>query len=196
MKYYIIFGPPGAGKGTQSHLLTEKYGLRHISTGELLRKEIEAGTETGIIAKDLIDRGKFVEDHLIIEMVQREICNVPKDIKGFIFDGFPRTISQAETFDKILRSCGNDGITAVISLMVEDSIIVERIRKRAQVEGRMDDASTETILNRIKTYHSKTEPLITYYRKQGKYYPVRGEQSVEEIFEAICNLMEKIHNEQ
>jgi adenylate kinase len=196
MKYYIIFGPPGAGKGTQSRLLTEKYGLRHISTGELLRKEIETGTETGIIAKDLIDRGKFVEDHLIIEMVQKEICNVPENVNGFIFDGFPRTISQAEAFDKILHSCGNDGITAVISLVVEDSVIVERIRKRAGIEGRMDDASTETILNRIKTYHNKTEPLIAYYREQGKYYPVRGEQSVEEIFGTICNLMEKIHNEQ
>lgn len=196
MKYYIIFGPPGAGKGTQSRLLTEKYGLRHISTGELLRKEIETGTETGIIAKELIDRGKFVEDHLIIEMVQKEISNVPKNIKGFIFDGFPRTISQADSFDKILRSYGKDGITAVISLVVEESMIVERIRKRAEIEGRMDDASTETILNRIKTYHCKTEPLIAYYREQGKYYPVRGEQSVEEIFDTICNLMEKIHNEQ
>jgi len=192
MKYYILFGPPGAGKGTQSLLLTEKYNFIHISTGQLLRDEIANGTKIGQIAKEVIDKGKFVEDQLILEIIDKQICSAPQGTKGFIFDGFPRTISQASAFDKILTDYGNKEINAVLSLEVADELIVERIQKRARIEGREDDSSIETILRRIKTYHSKTEPLIAYYKERGKYYPVRGELSVEEIFNNICKIIDKI----
>lgn len=196
MKYLIIFGPPGAGKGTQSLLLTKKFNLKHISTGELLRKEIVKGTDIGIMAKALIDRGNFVDDSVVIEMISREISRVGPEVKGFIFDGFPRTISQAEAFDSLLEEHNKAEVTLVLSLEVSDTDLVERIRKRARVEGRKDDSSTETITKRIKTYHNKTEPLIAYYKRKGKYIPVKGELSVEEIFANICNIVEEIKDEQ
>lgn len=196
MKYLIIFGPPGAGKGTQSLLLTKKFNLKHISTGELLRKEIVKGTDIGIMAKALIDRGNFVDDSVVIEMISREISRVGPEVKGFIFDGFPRTISQAEAFDSLLEEHNKAEVTLVLSLEVSDTDLVERIRKRARVEGRNDDSSIETITKRIKTYHNKTEPLIAYYKRKGKYIPVKGELSVEEIFANICNIVEEIKDEQ
>lgn len=192
MKYFIIFGPPGAGKGTQSYLLTQKYNLKHISTGQLLRDEISKGTETGIMAKTIIDGGNFVADSVVLEMIRKEICNALPEIKGFIFDGFPRTISQAEAFDLLLKNCGEKDVAGVLSLEVADNLIVERIQKRARIEGRKDDSSIETILKRIRTYHNKTEPLIAYYKEKGKYFSVPGELSVEEIFANICNIIDDI----
>jgi adenylate kinase len=115
MKYFIIFGPPGAGKGTQSTLLIEKYGLRHISTGELLRKEIAKGTEVGKIAKELINKGQFVDDKIVLDIIKDQICNRDSTVKGFIFDGFPRTISQAEALDKLLLECNKRSVNAVMS---------------------------------------------------------------------------------
>lgn len=196
MKYLIIFGPPGAGKGTQSLLLTKTFKLKHISTGALLRDEIEKGTEIGIMAKALIDRGNFVDDSVILEMISREISNVGPEIRGFILDGFPRTISQAEAFDSLLAQQNKAEVTKVLSLEVSDADLIDRIQKRAQVEGRKDDSSIETITKRIKTYHNKTEPLIAYYKRKGKYIPVKGDLSVEEIFANICNIVEEIKNEQ
>ncbi len=192
MKYFIIFGPPGAGKGTQSYLLTQKYNLKHISTGQLLRDEISKGTETGIMAKTIIDGGNFVADSVVLEMIRKEICNALPEIKGFIFDGFPRTISQAEAFDLLLKNCDEKDVAGVLSLEVADNLIVERIQKRARIEGRKDDSSIETILKRIRTYHNKTEPLIAYYKEKGKYFSVPGELSVEEIFANICNIIDDI----
>lgn len=192
MKYYIILGPPGAGKGTQSYLLTQRYNLKHISTGQLLREEIAKGTPTGIMAKAIIDGGNFVDDSVVMEMIRKEVCESTYDIKGFIFDGFPRTISQAIAFDLLLSECDKKEMTGVLSLEVADSIIIERIQKRARIEGRIDDASIETITKRIKTYHNKTEPLIAYYKEKGKYFSVPGELSVEEIFANICNIIESI----
>lgn len=192
MKYFIIFGPPGAGKGTQSYLLTQKYNLKHISTGQLLRDEISKGTQTGIMAKTIIDGGNFVADSVVLEMIRKEICNALPEIKGFIFDGFPRTISQAEAFDLLLKNCGEKDVAGVLSLEVADNLIVDRIQKRARIEGRKDDSSIETILKRIRTYHNKTEPLIAYYKEKGKYFSVPGELSVEEIFANICNIIDDI----
>ena len=144
------------------------------------------------MAKTIIDGGNFVADSVVLEMIRKEICNALPEIKGFIFDGFPRTISQAEAFDLLLKNCDEKDVAAVLSLEVADNLIVERIQKRARIEGRKDDSSIETILKRIRTYHNKTEPLIAYYKEKGKYFSVLGELSVEEIFANICNIIDDI----
>ncbi len=195
MKHFIIFGPPGAGKGTQSLLIAEKFKLEHISTGQMLREEIAKGSEIGVMAKEVIDMGKFVEDSVVIQMIAEKISNRLPETKGFIFDGFPRTLSQAVAFDQLLNNMGSKGVTAVISLEVQDSVLIERIQKRAQIERREDDSSIETIKNRIRTYHNKTEPLVAYYTQKGKYFSVRGEKEVGEIFSSICKIIEKAVNE-
>ena len=158
MKYYILFGPPGAGKGTQATAMVEKYNLRHISTGELLRKEIAAGSELGLKAKSLIDAGALVPDEIVEGMIESEFKTV-KDVDGFLLDGFPRTTAQAASLDKI--------------------------------EGRADDANDETIANRIRTYHDKTEPLVGYYKENGKYHEIDGTGTIDEVRAKICDLMDK-----
>ena len=170
MKYYILFGPPGAGKGTHAGVIAQKYNLKHISTGELLRAEIAAGTELGKQAKTLIDAGSLVPDSVVEGMIENAFDTI-KGVDGFLLDGFPRNLSQAEDLDKILAKRG-EGVTAVVGLMIDDAMIFERIRGRAVIEGRADDASDEIIANRIKTYHSQTEPLIDYYKKADKYHEV------------------------
>ena len=177
MKYFILFGPPGAGKGTQATSMVEKYNLRHISTGALLRKEIAAGSELGLKAKALIDAGS-------LEFM------TATDVTGFLLDGFPRNTAQAEDLDAILAKSGNE-VTAVVSLMIPDETIRERIRHRAAIEGREDDASEETISNRIATYHGKTEPLINYYKKSGKYNEIDGLGTIEEVHDKIRELMDR-----
>ena len=191
MKYYIIFGPPGAGKGTHAVAVREKYNLCHLSTGELLRAEIAAGTELGLHAKSLIDKGNLVPDSVVEKMIEKQFDTV-KGVDGFLLDGFPRTLGQAEDLDKLLAGRG-ESITAVVSLMIPDAMVHERIRHRAAIEGRADDASDEIIENRIKTYHSQTEPLIDYYGKQGKYHEVDATAStIEENRNRVLALMEKI----
>jgi len=170
MKYYILFGPPGAGKGTHAGVIAQKYNLKHISTGELLRAEIAAGTELGKQAKTLIDAGSLVPDSVVEGMIENAFDTI-KGVEGFLLDGFPRNLSQAQDLDKILEKRG-EGVTAVVGLMIDDAMIFERIRGRAVIEGRADDASDEVITNRIKTYHSQTEPLIEYYKKADKYWEV------------------------
>ncbi|MBQ9399355.1 MAG: adenylate kinase [Bacteroidales bacterium] len=172
MKYYILFGPPGAGKGTHAGAISEKYNLKHISTGELLRAEIAAGTELGLKAKELITAGALVPDAVVEGMIESAFDTL-KGFDGFLLDGFPRTLGQAEDLDKILAKRGEE-VTAVISIMIPDDLIRERIAHRAAIEGRADDASEATITNRIKTYHAQTEPLIEYYKKAGKYHEVAG----------------------
>ena len=172
MKYYILFGPPGAGKGTHAGALAEKYNLKHISTGELLRAEIAAGTQLGKEAKTLIDAGSLVPDSVVEGMIENAFDTI-KGVDGFLLDGFPRNLSQAQDLDKILAKRG-DKVTAVVSLMISDDVIRQRIAHRAAIEGRADDASDATITNRIKTYHAQTEPLIDFYKKAGKYYECDG----------------------
>ena len=170
MKYYILFGPPGAGKGTHAGAIAQKYNLKHISTGELLRAEIAAGTELGRQAKSLIDAGSLVPDAVVEGMIESAFDTI-KGVDGFLLDGFPRNLAQAADLDKILEKRG-EAVTAVVGLMIDDDMIFQRIRGRAIIEGRADDASDETIANRIKTYHTQTEPLIDYYKAAGKYWEV------------------------
>ena len=191
MKYYILFGPPGAGKGTQAVVLAEKYNLKHISTGELLRAEIAAGTELGLQAKELMDAGNFVPDSIVEGMLE-SIFEKTKDVDGFLLDGFPRNIQQADDLNALLSRRG-ESVSAVVSLMINDDIVRLRIKRRAANEGRADDASEETITNRIKQYHTKTEPLIDYYKKEGKYHEVIVDAgTVEENRDRVLRLMEKI----
>lgn len=191
MKYYILFGPPGAGKGTQATAIVEKYNLRHISTGELLRKEIAAGSELGLRAKSLIDAGALVPDEVVEGMIESEF-NTVKGVAGFLLDGFPRTTAQAEALDKILAKTG-ETVTSVVSIMIPDEMIKERIRHRATIEGRADDAKEETIDNRIKTYHEKTEPLVEYYRAQGKYREINGTGTIDQVRTNVFTLMDSLN---
>lgn len=191
MKYYILFGPPGAGKGTHASAIAEKYNLKHLSTGELLRAEIAAGTELGKQAKSLIEAGALVPDSVVEGMIETAFDTI-KGFDGFLLDGFPRNISQAEDLDKILSKRGEQ-VTAVVSIMIPDELIRKRIAHRAAIEGRADDASDETINNRIKTYHTQTEPLINFYKKQGKYGEVTTDAAeIEENRARVLSLMEKL----
>lgn len=194
MKYFILFGPPGAGKGTQAGAMVDKYNLKHISTGELLRSEIAAGTELGKKAKALIDAGSLVPDEVVEGMIESTFKAYP-DVSGFLLDGFPRTIAQAESLDRMLAKTGEE-VTGVISLMIPDSLIKERIAHRAAIEGRADDAKEETINNRIKTYHDKTEPLIGYYKDAGKYVEIngdggKGEEGIGIVRARVFDVMDK-----
>ncbi|MBQ1937073.1 MAG: adenylate kinase, partial [Bacteroidales bacterium] len=168
MKYYILFGPPGAGKGTHASAIAEKYNLKHISTGELLRAEIAAGSELGKEAKKLIDAGSLVPDAVVEGMIESAFDTI-KGVDGFLLDGFPRNLAQAADLNAILAKRGEE-ITGVIGIMISDEVVRKRIAHRAAIEGRADDASDETITNRINTYHAQTEPLIAFYKEAGKYY--------------------------
>ncbi|MBR6346164.1 MAG: adenylate kinase [Bacteroidales bacterium] len=187
MKYFILFGPPGAGKGTQAGEMADKYNLCHISTGDLLRNEIAAGSPLGLKAKELIEAGNFVPDEVVEGMIESQFNSV-KGVDGFLLDGFPRTLAQAEVLDKMLQKRG-EAVTLVISLMIPDEMIMQRIRHRAEIEGRADDASPEIILNRIRTYHEKTEPLVKYYKAAGNYIEIDGSGSIEEVRDRIFAIL-------
>lgn len=189
MKYFILFGPPGAGKGTQATAMVEKYNLHHISTGALLRKEIAAGTELGLQAKALIEDGHLVPDEVVEGMIESEFQSV-KGVDGFLLDGFPRTLPQAEALDAILAKTSEE-VTATVSIMIPDEMIMERIKGRALKEGRADDASEEIINNRIATYHNQTEPLIEYYTKAGRYNEIDGVGTIEEVQGRIFTIMDR-----
>lgn len=191
MKYFILFGPPGAGKGTHAGAIAQKYNLKHLSTGELLRAEIAAGTELGNKAKDLIAAGSLVPDEVVEGMIENAFESI-KGVDGFLLDGFPRTLPQAEALDSILSKRG-EKVNGVISIMIPDSLVYERIAGRAKIEGRADDASPEIIAHRIQTYHSQTEPLKEYYRAAGNYYEVNGYPgTIEENQKRVLALVETI----
>ena len=191
MKYYILFGPPGAGKGTQAGAIAEKYNLKHVSTGELLRAEIAAETELGLMAKQLIKGGNLVPDYVVEGMIEH-LFHTTKGVAGFLLDGFPRTLRQAQDLDRMLANNG-EKVDAVISIMISDETIHQRLSHRALIEGRADDANPETIQNRIVTYHKKTEPLIEYYRKAGKYLEVDGDRGgIEDVREQLFDLFNGI----
>ena len=179
----VIFGAPGSGKGTQSEKLIEKYGLYHISTGELLRKEIKAGSELGKIADSYISKGQLLPDAIIIDMLANLLDTTPETKRGVIFDGFPRTIPQAEALDKMLADRGT-AVSAVVGLEVEEAELIERLLKRGQVSGRSDD-NLETIQKRLDVYRAQTTPLKDFYVAGGKYKAIHGMGSVDTIFESI-----------
>ena len=187
MKYFVLFGPPGAGKGTQATAMVESFNLHHISTGALLRKEIVAGTELGKLAKSLIEKGNLVPDEVVEGMIENEFRSVT-GVDGFLLDGFPRTLPQAEALDRILAK-NSEEVTGTISIMIPDSLIMERIKGRALKEGRADDASEDIINNRIVTYHNQTEPLIEYYQKAGKYHEIDGVGTIDEVRDRIFAVM-------
>lgn len=185
----VLFGPPGAGKGTQSQKLIEKYGLIHLSTGDLLRGEIAQGTELGLEAKKLMHDGKLVPDAVVIGMISNKL-DANKGAKGFIFDGFPRTVAQAEALDNLLES-KESAISGMIALEVNDNELESRLLLRGKDSGRPDDANPEIIRKRIVEYNSKTAPVADFYKGQNKFQSINGIGSVEGIFETICSIIDK-----
>ena len=185
----ILFGPPGSGKGTQSDKLVEKYGLIHLSTGNLLREEIAEKTPLGIEAKSLMDKGQLVPDEVVIGMIDSSLEH-HKDAKGFLFDGFPRTIAQARALDKLLE-LKKTGINTVISLDVGGEELIQRLLNRGKTSGRSDDTDEIVIRKRFAVYNNETTPVAEYYTKARKFQSVKGEGTVDEIFETLCRVMDK-----
>lgn len=189
----VLFGPPGSGKGTQSEKLIEKYGLIHLSTGDLLRKEMKAGTPLGNEAKSLIEKGQLVPDEVVVGMISSALDANP-GAKGFLFDGFPRTIAQAQALDNLLE-LKKTAINAVLFLMVNEEELIKRLVGRAQTSGRLDDADPEIQRNRQNVYKNETLPVAGYYQNQDKVSRVEGEGSIDEIFERLCGVIEaKMHS--
>lgn len=175
----VLFGPPGAGKGTQSERLIEKYGLVHLSTGDIFRANIKGETELGLLAKSYMDQGHLVPDEVTINMLKSEVIK-HNGAKGFIFDGFPRTNAQAAALDAFLAS-RDTSISMMLALEVEENELRERLKKRAEVSGRPDDANPEVIQNRINVYKNETAPVKDFYQSQGKYKAINGIGSIDEI---------------
>lgn len=184
----VLFGPPGAGKGTQSEKLIRKYNLVHLSTGDLLRSQIAAGTELGLRAKQLMDQGLLVPDEVVIGMIENKLRE-NQSAPGFIFDGFPRTVLQAEALDTLL-SHYQAPITTMIALVVDDEELIRRLLKRGETSGRPDDRDEATARRRVSVYNKETRPVADYYNNQGKFVAVDGIGSIDDIFTTICQKIE------
>ena len=182
----VLFGPPGSGKGTQSEKIIDKFGLTHFSTGDMLRAELAAETELGLKARSIMEKGELVSDEIIIGMIRNKISG-EAEAKGFIFDGFPRTVAQAEALDVLLEELGMK-IDVMLGLEVERQELIDRLLKRGQDQGRADD-NLETIENRIKVYEDQTSPVMGYYDTQGKYRGVNGLGSIDEIYERLTGII-------
>ena len=185
----VIFGAPGSGKGTQSERIVEKYGINHISTGDVLRAEIKNGTELGKTAKGYIDQGQLIPDELMIDILA-SVFDSFKDSKGVIFDGFPRTIAQAEALKKMLAERGQD-VSVMLDLEVPEEELMVRLIKRGKDSGRADD-NEETIKKRLHVYHSQTSPLIDWYKNEKKYQHINGLGTMDGIFADICESVDKL----
>jgi len=185
----VLFGPPGAGKGTQAGKLIEKYGLAHLSTGDVFRANIKGETDLGRLAKSYMDKGNLVPDEVTIKMLESEVNNRP-NAKGFIFDGFPRTIPQADALKKLLDSKGTE-VSLMLALDVSEDELTKRLLLRGVDSGRTDDQNEEIVRNRIKVYSEQTSLVADFYAKQNKFERVDGIGSIEEIFGQICEVINK-----
>lgn len=185
----VLFGAPGAGKGTQSERLVEKYRFKHISTGDLLRGEIKASTKLGLEAKSYMDQGKLVPDEVVIGMIDAQLSQ-HSDVKGFVFDGFPRTVAQAEALDNLLAKHG-ESIAAMLRLLVPEQELINRLLERGKTSGRSDD-NVETITKRINTYKVETEPVSDYYEEQRKLVRIEGVGPIDSIFQSLCEALGKL----
>jgi adenylate kinase len=184
----ILFGPPGSGKGTQSDKIVEKFGLFHLSTGNLLRQAIAGKTPLGLEAKNFMDKGQLVPDEVVIAMIGTCI-EKHADTKGFLFDGFPRTIAQAEALDRLL-SYQKSPISKVLALDVDEDELVKRLMKRGETSGRSDDTNEDVIRKRFSVYRNETEPVAEYYKGQGKLERIKGVGTIDEIFDALSQSIE------
>ena len=184
----ILFGKPGSGKGTQAEFVKNKYGLVHISTGDVFRYNISKQTELGLLAKSYMEKGDLVPDNVTIKMLEAEV-NKSRNANGFIFDGFPRTTHQAEILDDFLKK-KDLSITMTIALEVDEAILIERLIKRGKESGRIDDQDKSKIKNRFDEYNNKTSQLIEYYNHQNKFYSVEGTGEIEQITQRIYNLID------
>ncbi|WP_312823495.1 adenylate kinase [Epilithonimonas sp.] len=187
----VLFGPPGSGKGTQAQHLIEKFNLKQISTGDLFRYNMKNDTELGKLAKSYIDKGELVPDQVTIDMLIDELKK-PTETNGFIFDGFPRTATQTEALETIVKEELNSEISVCLSLIVDDEVLVERLLKRGETSGRTDDSNEDIIRNRITEYYTKTAEVAELYKKQGKYAEVNGIGDISEISEKLFAEVEKI----
>ena len=186
----VLFGKPGAGKGTQAEFLKDKYNLVHLSTGDIFRFNIKNDTELGKLAKTFMDKGDLVPDEVTIKMLESEVNKNPQ-AAGFLFDGFPRTITQAEALDVFLTS-KEEEITATVALEANDEILVQRLLERGKTSGRPDDQDEEKIRNRYQEYNEKTAPLMDYYKAQNKFYAVDGIGSIQEVTERLSVVLDKL----
>jgi len=185
----LLLGPQGAGKGTQAKRISAEYGIPHIASGEILRAEMDAGTELGNRVKDVYDRGDLVSDDLMIELIRNRL-EQPDTEAGFVLDGFPRTTVQAEALDSMFNDIGRN-FSVAFALQIPDEVAFDRLRRRAQVEGRADDTD-EAIQRRLGNYHRETEPLIEYYRTRGNLVPIHGNRSENEVFAEIQRALEQV----
>ncbi|NBC84496.1 MAG: adenylate kinase [Bacteroidetes bacterium] len=189
----VLFGPPGAGKGTQAAKIVETFNLTHLSTGDILRGEIAAKTKLGLEAKKLMDQGNLVSDSIVIGMIENKIQQ-QTHTAGFIFDGFPRTTAQAEALDDVLSRSGEE-VSGMITLEVDNEELIRRLLKRGEQTGRSDD-NLNTIQRRIQVYQDQTAPVIEYYNKRGKYKPVEGKGDIDAIFSRIADVIKGLDNTQ
>ncbi len=185
----ILCGAPGSGKGTQSDFIVKKYGLQHLSTGDVLRAEIKSGSELGKELDAIISKGNLVPDQKMIDLIENFIANLPKDSKGVIFDGFPRTVEQAEALTELLKKYHLEAV--MLDMFVEEKELIERLLNRGKTSGRADD-NIDTIKQRLQVYNSVTKPVATYYLHQGNYFAINGNHTMEDVFAQIENILQRI----